>query len=955
MNEDTRRRLQALIQASTNNIPGLEQELLGKMEQTEAPGSFKRIMPESGFVELRVPLLEHMESLSAEHRIAPERVMHLGAGARPVMRILDNKVTGAFIGPASEAWAGIIEKAQEQINGVIPAVGRIELVNGDIPWAGTGWMIAGGIVVTNRHVANEFSRRDRASGKFVFLPGLSSGQVSSDIDFLEEENRLDTDEHPVTSVLWVAGPDDPDVAFLRVTQAGGKPALPPPIPLADGAAEQMVVAAIGYPARDPSIRDQQLVLSIFGDVYEKKRLAPGKVLSVGDTLLTHDCSTLGGNSGSVLIDLNTGKAVGLHQGGYLDDTANVAVPAAQLRRLLDQALRQEAARTSEKPAGPTPTAPEAAATAPESSAGAGGTVTLKFQLPIEITVKVGEPVPWAANAPRSAGQAAGAPLAGDVMAGALQAARAQFGSLPDVLDIHAGYRFKNGWITDERVVVVEVREKLAYGDLAAAGRPPFPREILGVGIDVRTAALPDQLDIAGLGDIVVERAARPAGYQEPPGYKDPDSGMALARVNERMKAIFHVSPDSGFPNLKAFFGRVKQHLTATMYEWTPTHISDAIEAAMQPAGNTLRMVTQKNGVGNTDATESAVADMYRRIGNKFAHVWASVRGPHRLIQSSYHIKVASRDGEEFWLSSGNWKDSNQPDSDPAGTHSTDPALLLKNNREWHVIIKHAGLATLFQKYIEYDFQEATRVALLGQEGVAMPAAEFFVPVDAFRLQAESPNWVEYVEPLELDQVLDVEPLLTPDCNAEGKRLFILAATEMLRRATRSIYVQNQSFSLTEDDNEEIETFFTVLKQKQQEIDDVRVIFRDAREYGRRADLVRQQKLIEYLKEFGLKVSPDAMRLQVGCHTKGIIIDSREVMLGSQNITGQGALFNRDASLLVRSPEVARYFEKRFLFDWDHLAHNEADEQVGGARRAAPGEETPAGFRRVSLSEILGDD
>ena len=50
--------------------------------------------------------------------------------------------------------------------------------------------------------------------------------------------------------------------------------------------------------------------SIFGDVYDKKRLAPGQVTEARPDVLLHDCSTLGGNSGSVLVDLATGEAVG---------------------------------------------------------------------------------------------------------------------------------------------------------------------------------------------------------------------------------------------------------------------------------------------------------------------------------------------------------------------------------------------------------------------------------------------------------------------------------------------------------------------------------------------------------------------------------------------------------------------------------------------------------------------
>jgi phosphatidylserine/phosphatidylglycerophosphate/cardiolipin synthase-like enzyme len=98
-----------------------------------------------------------------------------------------------------------------------------------------------------------------------------------------------------------------------------------------------------------------------------------------------------------------------------------------------------------------------------------------------------------------------------------------------------------------------------------------------------------------------------------------------------------------------------------------------------------------------------------------------------------------------------------------------------------------------------------------------------------------------------------------------------------------------------------------------------------------------------------------VKVQKGCHNKGIVVDSKQVMLGSQNLTRSGAMFNRDASLLVRNATVAKYFEDVFLFDWEMLATQESDEAVGGVRVAHPGEETPAGFRRVSLAEVLGLD
>jgi phosphatidylserine/phosphatidylglycerophosphate/cardiolipin synthase-like enzyme len=354
------------------------------------------------------------------------------------------------------------------------------------------------------------------------------------------------------------------------------------------------------------------------------------------------------------------------------------------------------------------------------------------------------------------------------------------------------------------------------------------------------------------------------------------------------------------------------------------------------------MVTQKQG------TEGAVEDMQNRIGGKFNHVFASV-GAGKLIPSAYHIKVASRDGEEFWLSSGNWKDSNQADIDPAGEHSTRITPLRQHNREWHAIIANAKLAKLFQSYIEFDFEEANRVPL--EEGVEIALPELFVPEEAFMEGLEGAVTAQFFPPLVLDRELEIQPLLTPDRDSRNNRLFMEHATRMIKKGTRKIYVENQSFNLLDDNNDEFEGFFGVLKDKQQAGLDVRIIFRDGREFGA-SNGPKQQKLLERIKDFGLDT--DLIRVQRKCHTKGIIVDSNEVMLGSHNLTNEGSLFNRDASLLMRDPEVAAYFEKIFLFDWETLATQEADELVGGVRIARPGEETPVGFRRVSVAELLGD-
>ena len=89
------------------------------------------------------------------------------------------------------------------------------------------------------------------------------------------------------------------------------------------------IAVVGYPAFDPR-NPADVQNSVFGSVYYVKRLQPGKlgarraIRSFENTVsaMTHDASTLGGNSGSAVLDVASGKIVGLHFAGvYLTPTS----------------------------------------------------------------------------------------------------------------------------------------------------------------------------------------------------------------------------------------------------------------------------------------------------------------------------------------------------------------------------------------------------------------------------------------------------------------------------------------------------------------------------------------------------------------------------------------------------------------------------------------------------------
>lgn len=929
------------IERIKSNDIELTRELESKL-QPEPQKVLSRISRRKLVESNEEPLVDLRTKTSSQPKRVEESIVL--AHLRPVLIIRNNKIVPEFSGPEMSVWKERLLNQESILNRVIPSIGRVEVNNNAVyNWVGTGWLIDSDIIVTNRHVATIFCKNKEG---FAFKIGYPSGVQSTRIDFLEEDQRSEQLEFDIESVLWIAenDPKQPDVAFMRVKNKNNGQPLPPLIELADSVEEGEVVVTIGYPARDPNIPDQEVVLRIFGNVYDKKRLAPGEIIKVSDNELEHDCSTLGGNSGSAVINLSTGKAVGLHFAGlYLQ--RNFAIPAPVLKDLL---LKLKAGTLSRMlPSVEVPQPTESSQTSDSKNLNQIKTMssqnpskyTIETTIPIKITLEIG-------NSSTPIIQQIQTTLATDIKAEnnyeqAVAVAKQLFGNQPGVVSVRKGFRFRRGWITDERVIVVEVQKKQSLPELRSSGHQLIPQELLGFGIDVRTASLGDQLNLLGIEMPVLEALPKPGIYREPPE-------IQLAPVTgERIKAIFHVSPDSGWPNLRTFLERIKHNLTATIYEWQSDHISETLYSSISSIDGHLKMVTQKPG------TEDAVEDMRKKLGDSFEHVWASV-GSGKIVPSAYHIKVASRDDEEFWLSSGNWKDSNQANIDPAGEHSTSMNPLLEHNREWHVIMENEKLAKMFREYIDWDFEEAQRVPL--EEALERPETYLFVPDQVFEVQAEKRITAKYFEPLIVDKVLNVQPLLTPDRDSKGNRIFIEYATKLIDTATSTIDIENQSFNLLDENEQQFECFFNVLLRKQNEGIKIRIIFRDPREFGGgRKSEEALHKQLERMKEFGFNT--DNVKVQNKCHTKSIIVDSNipetaAVLFGSHNLTNSGALFNRDASLEIKDQEVATYFQDIFNFDWEVLAKQDAEESIGGIRVAQADEETPAGFRKIALSELL---
>jgi serine protease len=257
---------------------------------------------------------------------------------RPAVRVENDRIDRDH--PELGPWKAAYALAEAEINAAFLSVGRIDA---DGEHIGTGFVVSPGVIMTNRHVIEEFAapipKRTNPTGWVLqsnnvtidFSDDARGGPTSFRIKSIISAGKQPIVDQPVEFTKL-------DMALLEVetTNAAGK-ALPSPLQLqgnADRVRHSSRIFTVGYPAKpqvlptDASGAIRMDVVTrlraIYGTKYGVKYFSPGIVSTLlgqveGDGkgwVFNHDATTLGGNSGSAAFDLDgTIAIVGLHFAG----------------------------------------------------------------------------------------------------------------------------------------------------------------------------------------------------------------------------------------------------------------------------------------------------------------------------------------------------------------------------------------------------------------------------------------------------------------------------------------------------------------------------------------------------------------------------------------------------------------------------------------------------------------
>jgi phospholipase D-like protein len=500
-------------------------------------------------------------------------------------------------------------------------------------------------------------------------------------------------------------------------------------------------------------------------------------------------------------------------------------------------------------------------------------------------------------------------------------------SKPGVLSIRPGYQMAGGWLTKKPAIVVTVDQK--HDDLRPEDR--LPETLDGYSVDVRQAdnlqrlratnpllhaevlksvrpelipaTFPLERDQSGHLFTPVQPAASAGNLNLQIRYTPPPNAP-LDPIEDNFTISCHASPDAGWTQLEPFLSNVRNTLTVGMYQCTSAHILSTLQASLtgRKAFNLIMDHPAKDRTQDQSDDDTRAA-LEQSLRGRLQFAWA-LEGKnlalvtHWIYPFAYHIKVAVRDSRDFWLSSGNWNNSNQPDIDPISDPASARPTLSKSDRDWHVIVEHPGLASLLEKYLLHDLQVASQNqgSAVSQAALSALAALGEPEIDSV---AKIP--AQFFAPKTISNRMKIQPLLTPDN-------YGAVILNLINSAEKSLFMQIPYITPSSgSDGLVLAGLIEAIARQMRSGIDVRLILSSFEKPG----------ALEQLQAAGIDLS--RVHIQNNLHNKGIIVDSSIVAVGSQNWSGSGVSTNRDATLVIFNEEAAQYWETIFIHDWLHMS------------------------------------
>src|ERR1043166_3996785 len=251
-------------------------------------------------------------------------------GSRPSFMVKNDEADRAT-SPVGN-WGATLDDSAELLRQAVRCVGRVDDPSGTQGFQGTAIRIGQNLVMTNRHVLQAIGS-EQADHSWRLKPDIA-------VDFGHEFRARDSvGRRKVASVLFSGAKaidgrtidhGKLDRVLLELEAGGENESQPLALDISrDWGQRETGVFICGYPGNPgPFAEAPSLLERLFQSTFGCKRVAPGLVTTeatgMGESprkwTLGHDATTLGGNSGSVVLVIGRDNiAAGIHYGGRRAD------------------------------------------------------------------------------------------------------------------------------------------------------------------------------------------------------------------------------------------------------------------------------------------------------------------------------------------------------------------------------------------------------------------------------------------------------------------------------------------------------------------------------------------------------------------------------------------------------------------------------------------------------------
>ncbi len=404
--------------------------------------------------------------------------------------------------------------------------------------------------------------------------------------------------------------------------------------------------------------------------------------------------------------------------------------------------------------------------------------------------------------------------------------------------------------------------------------------------------------------------------------RKPYSPVTVGRMAVAGEFILYASPDSTYARTKELLDGAGTSILIGIYDFTAEYMRDILRNALERGVAVTVMLDCDKRKGEPELWKTMIEDGITGVPAP------SCASTQARFFASCHEKVIVIDNEWTLIQSGNYTDNSIPKNEIDGCDPGNPGDYISGNRDMGIAIRSAELATFFTGILESDIRLELDGTAKGAPG-AMPAG---VPVMPETAKPKMPPFLFPSKELMMDTPVDLVPVLSPDNYME-------VIPDFLASATASVFIEQQYIRSAQPEIRKLLEAVRTSREQNEDLD-VRIIV--APPYAGDAKEIAS---IQGLEDFGFGMGTHVRLLNpeyfVHCHNKLIVVDEKSVLISSQNWSDYAVTVNREAGVLVYSPEIAGYYASIFRGDWD------------SGLTALPKKKSRAGMAGLKPEETIG--